>query len=61
MTQGVRMIAISNHVRNQVLRDYQMDESKIRLVYRGADTTKFNPDVVSQEQIADLMIQYHIF
>ncbi|MBR4927008.1 MAG: glycosyltransferase, partial [Alphaproteobacteria bacterium] len=60
MTQGVRMIAISNHVRNQVLRDYQMDESKIRLVYRGADTTKFNPDVVSQEQIADLMIQYHI-
>lgn len=60
MTQGVRMIAISNHVRNQVLRDYQMDDSKIRLVYRGADTTRFNPDIVSQEQIADLMIRYNI-
>lgn len=60
MTQGVRMIAISNHVKNQVLRDYQMDESKIRLVYRGADTTKFNPALISQDQIADLMMQYHI-
>ena len=60
MTQGVRMIAISNHVKNQVLRDYQMDESKIRLVYRGADTTQFNPDLISQEQLADLMMKYHI-
>lgn len=60
MTQGVRMIAISNHVKNQVLRDYQMDESKIRLVYRGADTAKFNPALISQDQIADLMMQYHI-
>ncbi len=60
MTQGVRMIAISNHVKNQVLRDYQMDESKIRLVYRGADTAKFNPDLISQDQIADLMMHYHI-
>ncbi len=60
MTQGVRMIAISNHVKNQVLRDYQMDESKIRLVYRGADTTRFNPDIISQEQITDLMTKYHI-
>ena len=60
MTQGVRMIAISNHVKNQVLRDYQMDESKIRLVYRGADTNRFNPQKVSQDQIADLMMQHHI-
>lgn len=60
MTQGVRMIAISNHVKNQVLRDYQMDESKIRLVYRGADTTKFNADTISQDKIADLMMKYHI-
>lgn len=60
MTQGVRMIAISNHVKNQVLRDYQMDESKIRLVYRGADTNRFDPQKVSQDQIADLMMQYHI-
>lgn len=60
MTQGVRMIAISNHVKNQVLRDYQMDESKIRLVYRGADTNRFDPQKVSQDQIADLMMQHHI-
>ena len=60
MTQGVRMIAISNHVKRQVLRDYQMDESKIRLVYRGADTTRFDPDKVSQNEIADLMARYNI-
>lgn len=60
MTQGVRMIAISNHVKKQVLRDYHMDESKIRLVYRGADTNRFDPDTISQNQIADFMQEYHI-
>lgn len=60
MTQGVRMIAISEHVKKQVLRDYQMDESKIRLVHRGADTDRFNPKKVSQNQIEDLMKKHAI-
>lgn len=60
MTQGVRMIAISEHVKKQVLRDYQMDESKIRLVHRGADTDRFNPEKVSQNKIEDLMKRYNI-
>lgn len=60
MTQGVRMIAISEHVKKQVLRDFQMDESKIRLVHRGADTDRFNPEKVSQNKIEDLMKRYNI-
>lgn len=60
MTQGVRMIAISEHVKKQVLRDYQMDESKIRLVHRGADTDRFNPEKVTQNQIEDLMKRHNI-
>lgn len=54
------MIAISEHVKKQVLRDYQMDESKIRLVHRGADTDRFNPEKVTQNQIEDLMKRHNI-
>lgn len=60
MTQGVRMIAISEHVKRQVLRDYQMDESKIRLIHRGADTDRFDAKKVKQNQIANLMREHHI-
>ncbi|MGN1063544.1 MAG: glycosyltransferase family 4 protein [Alphaproteobacteria bacterium] len=60
MTQGVRMIAVSQHVKNQVLRDYQIDESKIRLIHRGADIDRFNPDKVSQNQIEALIKAYQI-
>lgn len=60
MTQGVRMIAVSRHVKNQVLRDYKMDENKIRLIHRGADTDRFDPAKIKQNQIAELINEHNI-
>ena len=51
MTLGERVIVISNHIKNHVLGNYKVDESKLRLVHRCVDIEKFNPELVSQQRI----------
>ena len=60
MTLGERVIVISNHIKNHVLKNYQTDENKLRLVHRCVDVEKFNPDLVSQERIIKATKEYNI-
>lgn len=60
MTFGERVIVISNHIKNHVLKNYQTDENKLRLVHRCVDVEKFNPDLVSQERIIKATKEYNI-
>ena len=61
MTFGERVIAISNHIKAHILKNYpQTDESKIRLVYRCADVAKFAPEAVSKERIISKIREYNV-
>ena len=51
MTYGELVIAISNHIKKHMIENYQVDESKIRLIHRCVDIDKFSPSAVSQERI----------
>ncbi len=60
MLQGQKVIAVSNHVKKHILDNYNCPEDKIIVIHRGADVEKFNPDLVSDEQIKTLKQKYQI-
>ncbi len=60
MTYGERVIVISNHIRNHVLKYYNADADKLRLIHRCADIARFNPETVSQERIIKAVREYNI-
>lgn len=51
MTFGELIIAISQHIKSHMLKNYTVDESKIRLIPRCVDVEKFSPSAVTQERI----------
>ena len=51
MTYGQLVIAISNHIKNHILQNYKIDESKIRLIHRCVNTDNFSPEAVTQERM----------
>lgn len=51
MTFGELIIAISQHIKLHMLKNYTVDESKIRLIPRCVDVEKFSPSAVTQERI----------
>ncbi len=45
MTKGQIVIAVSNFVKEHILKNYGVDEKKIRVIYRGVDLEYFNPEL----------------
>ena len=60
MTYGRKVIVISNHIRQHVLKNYKTDENKLVLIHRCVDTSKYNPDVISAERIVEQVQEYNI-
>lgn len=60
MTYGERVIAISNHIKNHLLKNYKIDPEKIRLVHRCVNTVRFNPDSVTQARKINMVTDYNI-
>ncbi len=61
MTYGEKVIAISNHIKNHILKNYKKTpEQNIVLIHRCVDTEKFNPEAVSQERMINKIKEYHI-
>jgi len=60
MTYGERVIAISNHIKNHLLKNYKVDPDKIRLVHRCVNITRFNPDSVTQARKINMVTDYNI-
>lgn len=60
MTFGERVIAISEHIRKHVLKNYKMNPEKIRLVHRCVDVERFTPENVSQERMINKVKEYNI-
>lgn len=61
MTYGEKVIAISNHIKNHILKNYKKTpEQNIVLIHRCVDTEKFSPEAVSQERMINKIKEYHI-
>lgn len=60
MTYGDRVIAISNHIKQHILKNYKCDESKIRLIHRCVNVENFDVSKVTAERMIKLMEEYHL-
>ena len=60
MTYGERVIAISNHIKNHIIKNYKIDKEKIRLIHRCADIEKFSPQAVTQARMISKIKEYNI-
>ena len=60
MTYGERVIAISNHIKKHIIKNYKIDANKIRLIHRCADIEKFSPQAVTQARMINKIKEYNI-
>jgi glycosyltransferase involved in cell wall biosynthesis len=60
MTQGERVIAISQFIAEHIERNYPIDPQRIRVIHRGADFARFDPLRVSQERIIALAQKWRL-
>ena len=60
MTKGTRVIAISNFIAGHIRQVYGVPTANIRVIPRGVDLTRFNPEVVSRERIISLAKKWRL-
>jgi glycosyltransferase involved in cell wall biosynthesis len=60
MSYGDRVIVISDYIASHVKNFYDLNEDKIRLIYRGVDLSIFDTDKVSQERMIALSAQWQV-
>jgi glycosyltransferase involved in cell wall biosynthesis len=60
MTEGERIIAVSNFVKRHILENYHTNEEKIRVIHRGVDHRYFDPARLQDEILAKMRDKYHI-
>ena len=60
MTYGKLVIAISNHIKNHMIKEYRVPEEKMRLIHRCVNIDNFAPEKVSQERIIKALKENHI-
>ncbi|MDD9876405.1 MAG: glycosyltransferase family 4 protein [Magnetovibrio sp.] len=54
MTRGERVIAISQFIAEHIRRIYGVPASRLRIIHRGVDTYRFDPQKVSAERVVQL-------
>ncbi len=54
MTKGERVIAISSFIAGHVRQVYGVPAAKIRVIHRGVDLSRFDPDKVTAERMVKL-------
>ena len=60
MAKGDRVIAISNHVANYLVDNYTIDANRIRLIHRGVNLQKHNPNVIKPPQLINITKEWRI-
>ena len=60
MTYGEKVIAISSHIKNHLMTEYNVPENKIAFIHRCVDVEKFNPDAVTPERLKNMIEQYEL-
>jgi len=60
MTRGDIVIAVSDYVKNHIINEYDLDPSKIRLIYRGVNTKKFDKSNLTEKDLEETCAKYFI-
>lgn len=60
MVKADRVIAVSRFVYDHILREYQVDPTKLRLIPRGVDATIFDPEKIIPDRIIALTKQWRL-
>lgn len=60
MVKGERVIAISEFVREHMMREYDVEPSRIRLIHRGVDAAIFKPQRVHAERMIALAREWRL-
>lgn len=60
MVYGDKIIAISEHIKKHIVKNYGVDEGKIRLIPRGVDVEKFAADKVTSERMISIVNEYNL-
>ena len=54
------IVAISEFVKKEIIKNYSLPENKITVINRGCDTDFFNPDEVNQKQLKKFITNFNI-
>ncbi len=60
IARGERVIAISNYVREYLLKNYEIEDSKIRVIHRGVAVEKFHPNAVAPTHLIKLSNEWRL-
>lgn len=60
MTRGERVIAISDFIAAHIRENYGIADDRLRVIHRGIDLNRFDPDKVSAERVIQLVNQWRI-
>lgn len=60
MTEGKRIIAVSNFVKSYILNNHKVEESKIRVIHRGVDENYFHMKNINPNKIEKFKDKYNI-
>lgn len=60
MTKGKKIIAVSEYVKQHIMKEYHIPEEKIKLIHRGADTDKFSISKVMPQSTEKFLDKYCI-
>ncbi len=51
MTQGKKIIAISNVIADHIIKEYHIPENRIKVIYEGIDENQFDADVIDNKRL----------
>lgn len=60
MTQGQKVIAVSNFVKQHIIDNYNAPENNIVVIHRGVDYEYFNPDNIDEIEIKKFRDKYNL-
>ena len=60
MTYGELVIAVSNHIKQHILKNYKCDEKKIRMIHRCVNMEKFDVNKMTAERMIKLIEEFHL-
>lgn len=60
MLRGERIIAISHFIADHIKANYEVDESRIRIIHRGVDLKLFHPDLFSHQRMDMLVKEWRL-
>lgn len=60
IARGERVIAISNYVREYLLKNYDIDQRNIRVIHRGVAIERFHPNAVAPAHLIKLSKEWRL-